>query len=89
MLSQSVGFASRTDEELVFLAQSDNAPAESLILDKFKAQAEKAAAVLAKQILSMKVKKKTLKFFELRLFIGVYSRPHLTLFIQVKYSART
>ena len=45
MLSHSDGFLSKTDEELVFLAQSDNAPAESLILDKFKAQAEKAAAV--------------------------------------------
>ena len=51
---------------------------------------EKATAVLTKQILSMKVKKKkkNLKFFQLHLFIGVYSRPHLTLFIKVKYSAR-
>ena len=45
MFSHSDGFLSKTDEELVFLAQSDNAPAESLILDRFKAQAEKTAAV--------------------------------------------
>ena len=45
MFSHPDGFLSKTDEELVFLAQSDNAPAESLILDRFKAQAEKTAAV--------------------------------------------
>ena len=45
MFSHSDGFLSKTDEELVFLAQSGSAPAESFILDKFKAQAEKTAAV--------------------------------------------
>lgn len=45
MFSHSDGFSSMTDEELVFLAQSGNSPAETFLLDKFKAQAEKTASV--------------------------------------------
>lgn len=45
MFSHSDGFSSMTDEELVFLAQSGNSPAETFVLDKFKAQAEKTASV--------------------------------------------
>lgn len=39
------GFPSMTDEELVFLAQSDRTNAESLLLDRFKSQAEKTAQI--------------------------------------------
>ena len=45
MFSHSDGFLEKTDEELVFLAQSDNTPAETFLLDKFKIQAEKTAAI--------------------------------------------
>ncbi len=45
MFSHSDGFSSMTDEELVFLAQSGDTPAETFILDKFKIQAEKTASV--------------------------------------------
>ncbi len=45
MFSHSDGFSSMTDEELVFLAQSGDTPAETFILDKFKTQAEKTASV--------------------------------------------
>lgn len=45
MFSHSDGFSSKTDEELVFLAQSGVAPAEAFLLDRLKSQAEKTASV--------------------------------------------
>lgn len=45
MFSHTNGFLQMTDEELVRLAQSGNTPAESCLLERFKASAEITASV--------------------------------------------